>query len=126
MKKLLLFCFLLFACSDDYDKLFEIKPSLIVVNKDSEYPVIEIKLEGYEFKGFKIAKGSSRTFQLSDGISDLVNVNINIKIDCSADGSSDLIKSKIVDFSDGNPTITIKDNKPNDSNPMNCDNAVVE
>ena len=71
MKKLglLLFAFVLFACSGtDEDASY---PTITIVNAtiDDNKKIRSISLAGYEFTGLNIEQGQSATYKLMDGIS---------------------------------------------------------
>ena len=121
MNKLLslfLFIFLISCSSSDTT------PSLTIVNQNSSFPIIEVSLVGYKFENLNITSGISKTFQLSNGI-DGGNANVNVQIIISCGRQMPLYRNTTLDFST-NQTITIIDNKPDDTTPMNCGNAVIK
>tara|TARA_B110000037_G_C16656020_1_gene316536 strand:+ start:42 stop:422 length:381 start_codon:yes stop_codon:yes gene_type:complete len=68
-KLLVLFAFILFACSSsDEDASY---PTITVVNAtiDDNKKIRSISLAGYEFTGLNIEQGQSATYKLMDGIS---------------------------------------------------------
>ena len=123
MNKLLsLFLFIfLISCSSSND---DTTPSLTIVNQNSSFPIIEVSLVGYKFENLNITSGISKTFQLSNGI-DGGNANVNVQIIISCGRKMPLYRNTTLDFST-NQTITIIDNKPDDTTPMNCGNAVIK
>ena len=123
MNKLLsLFLFIfLISCSSSND---DTTPSLTIVNQNSSFPIIEVSLVGYKFENLNITSGISKTFQLSNGI-DGGNANVNVQIIISCGRQMPLYRNTTLDFST-NQTITIIDNKPDDTTPMNCGNAVIK
>ena len=70
MKKLslLLFAFILFACSGSDEEQY---PTITVVNDTIEdnKKIRSISIGGYEFTGLNIEQGQSATYKLLDGIS---------------------------------------------------------
>ena len=123
MNKLLsLFLFIfLISCSSPND---DTTPSLTIVNQNSSFPIIEVSLVGYKFENLNITSGISKTFQLSNGI-DGGNANVNVQIIISCGRQMPLYRNTTLDFST-NQTITIIDNKPDDTTPMNCGDAVIK
>ena len=123
MNKLLsLFLFIfLISCSSSND---DTTPSLTIVNQNSSFPIIEVSLVGYKFENLNITSGISKTFQLSNGI-DGGNANVNVQIIISCGRQMPLKRNTTLDFST-NQTITIIDNKPDDTTPMNCGDAVIK
>ena len=123
MNKLLsLFLFIfLISCSSSND---DTTPSLTIVNQNSSFPIVEVSLVGYKFENLNITSGISKTFQLSNGI-DGGNANVNVQIIISCGRQMPLYRNTTLDFST-NQTITIIDNKPDDTTPMNCGNAVIK
>ena len=119
MKKLLfLFAFILFACSSSDDDSIT---TLTIENTDAVADeIVEVKLVGYEFLNLNIQAGTSKTFNLANGINGgMSNVNIDFKINCN--GPQSYYKSMSVNFTDGqNTTIRISDKAPNDTTPMSC------
>ena len=120
MKKLglLLFAFILFSCSgSDDDSL----TTLTIKNTDAvAEQIIEVKLVAYEFLNLNIQAGTSKIFNLSNGINGgMSNVNIDFKIDCN--GPQSYYKSINVNFTeDQNTTIILLDSDPRDTTPMSC------
>ena len=114
MKKLFfLFTALLFiSCSSEDEGV----PSLTVVNNFSEWTVTRVALQDYTFKNLQIDSGSSRTFELNNGIpSGSLDIGVDIRFNCyNRDLNAETIR---VDFHDGKTTtITINSTlDPNDT-----------
>ena len=123
MKKLglLLFSFILFACSGSDDE----GVSLRIVNKDAvTLSVIQIAFVGYEFKNLNIQTGDEKTFSELSIPSGSKNVNIDITFRCTI-ANQIFTKSVFKDFDNQTTTVTISDPDPNDTTPMNCVPVVI-
>ena len=124
MNKLLSLFLFIFLISCSSSPLPKPTPSLTIVNQNSSFPIIEVSLVGYKFENLNITSGISKTFQLSNGI-DGGNANVNVQIIISCGRQMPLYRNTTLDFST-NQTITIIDNKPDDTTPMNCGDAVIK
>ena len=124
MNKLLsLFLFIfLISCSSSND---DTTPSLTIVNQNSSFPIVEVSLVGYKFENLNITSGISKTFQLSNGINEGKFTIVTVQIIISCGRQMPLYRNTTLDFST-NQTITIIDNKPDDTTPMNCGDAVIK
>ena len=123
MKKLglLLFSFILFACSGSDDE----GVSLRIVNKDAvTLSVIQIAFVGYEFKNLNIQTGDEKTFYELSIPSGSKNVNIDITFRCTI-ANQIFTRSVFKDFDNQTTTVTISDPDPNDTTPMNCVPVVI-
>ena len=123
MKKLglLLFSFILFACSGSDDE----GVSLRIVNKDAvTLSVIQIAFVGYEFKNLNIQTGDEKTFSELSIPSGSKNVNIDITFRCTI-ANQIFTRSVFKDFDNQTTTVTISDPDPNDTTPMNCVPVVI-
>lgn len=74
---LLMLSLLFLGCTQQSNKTEY--PKLKVVNNNPTYSVLQVKLVGYEFNDLNIEKGTSKTFELNNGISGgYENVNVTV------------------------------------------------
>ena len=78
-------------------------PKLKVVNNNPTYSVLQVKLVGYEFNDLNIEKGTSKTFELNNGISGGYE-NVNVTVVYGLPQMAQWRVSKICNFSDGQTT----------------------
>jgi hypothetical protein len=98
----LVFSLFLFSCGGSDDVI----PSLTIKNDDG-WTIIYVKLVGYEFDELDITAGTSKTFQLLNGINGGTDaVNVLVRWRCT---NKKVANGNIsVDFSNNSATITAK------------------
>ena len=99
MKKLLfLFAFILFSCGGEAnDPLFF--PSLTLKNSYDELVFTQVSLPEYNFNA---NNSDVQTFNLTNGISSMSNVKVDINFECMSRDSSSVV---LVNFYEGQTTI---------------------
>ena len=109
MKKsllLLLFAFILFACSSSNEPC-AIETLTIQNSHNENYNIVRVSLVGYNFTNIEIQEGDSQTFQLIDG---LIGGTDNIQVTISyspLSGRPAYRKDETVNFSDCSETKVI-------------------
>ena len=101
MKKfifLLVFSFLI-SCGSGNDKT----PSLTIVNSsNNDKTIINVTVDDYEFSGLSITNGSSKTYELLNGVSSNP-VTVTVRVACGTKKYD--VSNSSVNFLDGNATL---------------------
>lgn len=96
------------GCKEEVEE----NPKLMVVNKNTNYSIVSVRLVGYTFSNIDIAKnGGTKTFELNNGIAGGYN-DVNVTVIYGLSQSATWNASNTYNFADGKTTaVTLNGNK---------------
>ena len=98
---------------------------LMIVNYDSDFPIIKVMVRDYKFEKLNIKHGTSKTFQLIEGLKDPLNeASVYVTLDCPQQKPT--VLGKILDFSNGFDSLSIRNGKIDNLSSVDCGNIVIK